>query len=1181
MERRNTIHNISDIIDISSDEVTEEASFEANVTNLQDDPFDNVNVRKRGLEQVGKFLPPLTTQPQHNNQSNNSARNSELPKLLKEFKGSKFTASCPICSQYLKYSYISSPRNLVDINAGRDSSHKKLRNLMPPYCNKCHAHLLFDQNETKNRMIENVERWLEINLDEETKGKIIFICASPTGADGETSPRVMIELTPKGPKRCSVSFSFNDADVDPHMTTSSLTEALGQFHSMESEPQRNGCFDHHPGQGLFSSDSNGTLATDDFISHDHNSIQIVSTESEEREILQRYSITKALATDAITKHLKMRYELTSDLCDRCQMPMMKMGDSVVYCIVCPTIDKEAKRISKEKRKKMQKLYIQNMPTSHYAPASSSETQTSQESEAVPRERNETPEQRNARLTALEEGLGFIYSPRNQVNVIDISRCMTNDDHEPTTSGNTKNNTSAVCKSQSSDQASVSSKQQQQQHELLQQLPYYDHVNNQYSVGIEYTYSIHQQNVSQQCTIDDCSSESNSFESNIIFQTSTVSETQCPRDLPPNEMIWSPVNNTNNTSLQFSFSETSNGQHGMKVIGDNRYFVGAVNNDIGNEFSASNEEGEASYNSVSIPLPEYTKKSDMNETSTKEERINERCFQVTTRGNEETIATRIARLSNAMRKFTEETRDDVPVTVSDESDLHKNQQLSFEGPLLTPQMFNLPGHNVKGGQETGQGHNAQSSERESIKTVRVFGKTMLRSPRSQHEILPPLFPSPIASPQADRTEKNLGKNQGLKAKEVVLSQTSLLSIEEKTSALFPPPEHSPYCTAATTRTQNGASSSSLHVGEGKKEQSDPLCDRASSSKHIDYIQEISLKSNQSCFLVPAADAPPPIEYSSKVMDPPGKRLTKRCVSDPVDPPAFVQPTESSDTPKRNNRRTKAEIDTLKTTRQNNFGRQSCCTLPILTPKPTNYAISTRQCRESPFLNVDSSKQNSKGCGSTYRKRSKIGDVSHHTSTAEKNVLLTIPSWVDDEIVNSTLKSAISFGDSSIDKLIQQINDIEADFGTIMASIPGSSESICTLETMESVGDRKPSVYNNKNQHGQQKKEESSPIASIEIKKDTNENKLDSFQSSGKQNSGESQAVSSADSYDSDVTDDIVLENLSNKLRSVYDQIEKIESRDDTDEGECIGPADSHEEMLQLINRLNYAAESLRTFADFQD
>jgi hypothetical protein len=198
-----------------------------------------------------------------------------------------------------------------------------------------------------------------------------------------------------------------------------------------------------------------------------------------------------------------------------------------------------------------------------------------------------------------------------------------------------------------------------------------------------------------------------------------------------------------------------------------------------------------------------------------------------------------------------------------------------------------------------------------------------------------------------------------------------------------------------------------------------------------------------------------------------------------------------------------------------------------------------------------------------------------------VLLTIPSWVDDEIVNSTLKSAISFGDSSIDKLIQQINDIEADFGTIMASIPGSSESICTLETMESVGDRKPSVYNNKNQHGQQKKEESSPIASIEIKKDTNENKLDSFQSSGKQNSGESQAVSSADSYDSDVTDDIVLENLSNKLRSVYDQIEKIESRDDTDEGECIGPADSHEEMLQLINRLNYAAESLRTFADFQD
>ena len=35
-----------------------------------------------------------------------------------------------------------------------------------------------------------------------------------------------------------------------------------------------------------------------------NDIQLVNTESEEREILQRYSLTRAVATKSISKHLK-------------------------------------------------------------------------------------------------------------------------------------------------------------------------------------------------------------------------------------------------------------------------------------------------------------------------------------------------------------------------------------------------------------------------------------------------------------------------------------------------------------------------------------------------------------------------------------------------------------------------------------------------------------------------------------------------------------------------------------------------------------------------------------------------------------------------------------------------------------------------------------------------------------
>jgi uncharacterized Zn finger protein (UPF0148 family) len=745
MERRNTIrNNISDSIDNSSEEVTEEASFVANnARSLQGGPFDNV--RKRGLEQVGKFLPSLVTQPQHNAQNNNSGRNSEsheLPKLLMEFKGSQFTASCPLCSEYLRYSYISSPRrNLVDLSEGRDSSHKKLHNLMPPYCNKCQAHLLFEQNEPKQRMIENMERWLEINLNEQTKGKIIFISASPANAAKceTTSPRVMIEFTPKVSKRGSVSFSFHDANVDPLLTTSSLTEVLGQIESKESESERNGCLDHHSGRGLFSSDSDGTPATDDLIAQAHNPMQITSTESEERAILQNYSMTKALATDSIIKHLKMRYELTSDLCDRCQMPMMKMGNSVVYCIVCPVIDKEAKRSATEKRKKMQQLYDQNLPTSHYAPAVSSDTQSSKESEPVPREQEAQISNRNAKLTALEEGLGFMYSPRNQDNDLTVSSCMTHDDHEPATSGNNTNDMSTVCNSQSMDQASFSV---EQQHQLLQQLSYYDHVNNQYAVGIEYTYSIHQQNISQQCskcTTDnslsasnsyDCSNASNSFASNIILQTTTVSDTQCPRNLPSNEMIWSPVNNTNNRSSQFSFGETSNdvfkeaeNHHCMAAVSDDSYIVEAASSEKCHEFSATKDVDEPHYYSFSFSLPEDTMKSNMNEASTRG-CSNERSVQdvdktLTARGKEETIAARIARLSNSVRKFAEETRDDEPATVPDESDLGSNRQQSFEGPSLTPHMFNLPEYNDNGGQETAHEHNAKACERESSKTVRVL------------------------------------------------------------------------------------------------------------------------------------------------------------------------------------------------------------------------------------------------------------------------------------------------------------------------------------------------------------------------------------------------------------------------------------------------------------------------------
>eukprot|EP00984_Skeletonema_dohrnii_P015151 scaffold6492_cov118-Skeletonema_dohrnii-CCMP3373.AAC.3 len=1216
MERRNAPTNISDANDHSSEEVTEGVSFESHISNLQQRLGNIDNARKRGLEQIGKFLPSLSFERQEDGNNHSSRRTSESsdrPKLLETLERTRFIESCPQCSEQLRYSYISSPRDLVDINEGRDSPNTKLRNMMPPYCDKCQAHLLLDHSQTKKQMIENLERWLEMNLNEQTKGKIIFISASPSGGCDEKSPRVLLEFTPKASKRGSVSFSFDDVDVNPLFTASSLTEAIG-LRSKEMESERNDCFDHHPNKHLFSSDSNRTPAMDDVIVQAEKDIQIVSTESEEQAILRQYSVLKDMATDSITKHLKMHYELTSDLCDRCQMPMMKMGDSLVYCIVCPVIDESAKRSAKKKRKKIQKLYDQHLPTRHYTSTVSSGFS----------------EQQNARLTALEEGLGFIYSPKNQDNDLAVSSCMSND-HEPSTAEESGSiNTPLACNSQSSDLSFPSV----QQNQSLQQLSYYDHVDNQYSVGIEYTYSIHQQNVSRSCTTEDSISKSTSLlssASNIVSQTSTLSETQCPRNLPSNQMIWSPVNNING-SVQFSFDANSNDfvvdeeeqdessllpaassqtQHDASAS-DSNNIVETDDSEIIQEFPATKDQVPSSQSAL-----EYSKKNDRNKAATKGD-DDERSVQnidknLSTPVEAETIDTKIARLSNSVRKFTEETRDD------DESDLGSNRQQSFEGPLLTPHVFNFPDYHGREGPETVQEH--IPCERETSKTVRVFGQTMMRIPHSECENLPPLFPPPNASPIADGLEQRLDGEPALEVKENAVSQAPTYNIEEKASALFPPPEKSPYSDDAekcrldprkkvnsaarthATTTLEGLSPSSL-VDDVRIEPSldrnqtiraiDPLPAQLSSSR-FDYVRETLPDPNQSVIHVRAAepDSPP------KRMDPPGKRLTKtkHGEGEPVDPPEF-DPIESLNTPERNNRHNRERSETFSTPKRNNVGkpnrRQSRSSLPTLDPMPANYIKSKRhhhgspfrepkstECesspRGSPFRDVDSSepKPNKRGI-TTHRKQSKRVDAPQPTSTAENNVLVTIPSWVDEEIVNSPLKPAPS-GDSSVDKLIQQIDDIEADFGSIMASIPESSAS--TLETTERGGELKPSPHttNNKTKDQQDKREAVSPIALIEIKRDDDSDKHESLD----RPNNRTQAISSFNSFDSDVSDDSVLTSLAQKIRHVHDQIDQIDSSDESDDDESIAAADSQEEMLQLLDRLNNAAESLRTFADFQN
>ena len=1158
LERRNTHNHQIDNVhsnENNCDEVADCASFESQLSRLQ----EHIHVRKRGLDKIGKFLPSLTTNQTQNDEynddnknNNNRMEDSELKKILDDLGRSNMIFSCPLCSAHLRYTYISSERDLVDINSGRDSPRTRLRNLMPPYCSKCQAHLLFDHHQTKEIMIENLERWLELNLNEQTKGKIIFISASPTHDSHNKSPRVTIEFTPKGSKRGSVSFSFNEADVGPLPTASSLTDVLGVY-SKEVEPMKNDYFDKQSNKYLFTSDSTVSPAAVGTNTQAEDEIKIVSTESEERAILQQYSVVKDMATDTITKHLKMRYELTSDLCDRCQMPMMKMDDCLTYCIVCPVIDKNAKKKAKRKRKKLRKLQKRKLQE-NYATAISNETKSSEETrtdlvaENFGRGNNIAEQQHvsngNARLTALEEGLGFIYSPKNQINDVSVSSCMSNDQDSKTCS---------VCTSEkpltSNDLPSV-----HEQH-LLQQLS-----SSQNSIGIEYTYSTLQQNVPQNLFSSEgvlnITSISSSSSGNNCSRTTSVSVTQCPRDLPPSQMIWSPDNNNNNGREKFDFDEVKSEKVKDVRAGEPRDNIDIDETDInGRIHSLSYSKSQTL--SPRMPTNETNESFERASDPIEYQHAEKTLFHpaAAAAAAAETIQSRIARLSHSVSILKEETRDD------EESILRSNRHSSFEGPLLTPHMFRKSDYDCREGPAT-ISNGLDVREKECMNSVRVFGQTVLKSPRSKSD---PLFPSPPPPQEGFSAEKG-DVLSGLDMKETA-HNTDLLNsndIEYNTHAQFQQRKEILYSAKKESSQKRLQNDSSHKVHELLPSPELLSTENTLSRRHLSRTP-----CDPPSGILPSAipdshesirRRPTMINALPKRGDPPGKRLTNCHESESVDPPSSSNSIEALRTPKVSNKQHKSRAGPSKEPLGNNERkakrRRSRCPPPALTPKfegNTNSKRIQNGHEYQPPPNMRSTEEKSIECVSPPTSF----ETSHATTFIENNVLVAIPTWVDDEIIKSPLKSAKSCGDSSVDKLIQQIDDIEADFGTIVASVPKSSAE-------EAIG----------------------PISTIKAKDDFTKSDLDVFEELAAKPSHDqimslTQAVQTDNSFDSDSSNDSVLTSLTSRIRYIHNQIDQMESSDESDDDESIAPADSQEEMLQLLNRLNNAAESLRTFADFKD
>ncbi|KAL7490227.1 hypothetical protein ACHAW6_016016 [Cyclotella cf. meneghiniana] len=154
-----------------------------------------------------------------------------------------------------------------------------------------------------------------------------------------------------------------------------------------------------------------------------------------------------------------------------------------------------------------------------------------------------------------------------------------------------------------------------------------------------------------------------------------------------------------------------------------------------------------------------------------------------------------------------------------------------------------------------------------------------------------------------------------------------------------------------------------------------------------------------------------------------------------------------------------------------------------------------------------------------------------------VQLNIPSWVDDEI-DTPIKPAKSFGETSMDRLLRKIDEIENDFSTIVASLPGSDG----LSLKASKSDDNSTLATK---------------STFEIH----------------QGAEQINHQLASESFESHGSHRVLMTGILQQMRLVQDQIEQLECSELDDGSE--GDYESQGEMAELIQRLANAAESLRS------
>lgn len=170
------------------------------------------------------------------------------------------------------------------------------------------------------------------------------------------------------------------------------------------------------------------------------------------------------------------------------------------------------------------------------------------------------------------------------------------------------------------------------------------------------------------------------------------------------------------------------------------------------------------------------------------------------------------------------------------------------------------------------------------------------------------------------------------------------------------------------------------------------------------------------------------------------------------------------------------------------------------------------------------------------------ISRHTeyngnAPIESAFHLKIPSWVDNEIdTPMTIKSANSFGETSMEQLMRKIDEIENDFSTVVASLPGSDGLSLNF------------TYSDDNSTLASK-------ATFDMREDGPAEKL------------------ASKSFESKECQEKLMSGIMHQMKLVQDQINHLDSADMDDESK--GSQES-QGMAELLERLAHAAESLRSF-----